>query len=73
MLAEAGANEVEIMRILGHTKPDQAHYYIREANKPKVTRAGMAKWEAADEAAEPAENGVQIFPMKREKRASGKL
>lgn len=48
MLAEAGANEVEIMRILGHTKPDQAHYYIRHASKPKVTRAGMAKWDAAD-------------------------
>jgi integrase len=49
MLAEAGCNELEIMRILGHAKPDQSHYYIRESNKAKVALAGMAKWEAADE------------------------
>lgn len=50
ILAENGADEVQLMRIFGWKKPDQAHYYIREANAAKIGRAGMAKWEAADEA-----------------------
>lgn len=54
VLAESGANEVEIMRILGHRKPEMAHYYIREASKKKVGRTGMRKWETADDDAEVA-------------------
>jgi integrase len=50
MLAESGCNEIEIMRILGHKKADQSHYYIREANKAEIASAGMRKWETADEA-----------------------
>jgi hypothetical protein len=36
------------MRILGHKKADQSHYYIREANKSKIAQSGMRKWEAAE-------------------------
>jgi integrase len=46
-LAEAGATELEIMRVLGHTKADQAHAYCIEASKRKLTDAAMSKWEAA--------------------------
>ena len=48
MLAEAECSEIEIMRILGHKKADQSHYYIREANKSKIAQSGMRKWEAAE-------------------------
>jgi integrase len=47
LLAEAGATELEIMRVLGHTKADQAHAYCVEAGKAKLTDAAMKKWEAA--------------------------
>jgi integrase len=49
ILAEHGCDELELMRIFGWKKPEQAHYYVREANKAKIARRGMAKWEAADD------------------------
>ena len=47
LLAEAGATELEIMRVLGHAKADQAHAYCVEASKHKLTDSAMKKWEAA--------------------------
>jgi integrase len=46
-LAEAGCTETEIMRVLGHTKADQAHAYCADADKLRITDSAMAKWEAA--------------------------
>jgi len=52
ILAENGATEHQLMKIFGWRKPEQAAYYVRETSKLVVARAGMAKWEAADEQTE---------------------
>jgi len=49
ILAERGATEQQLMKIFGWRKPDQAAYYVREANKADIIRAGMEKWEAAED------------------------
>jgi integrase len=54
-LAEAGATESEIMRMFGHSKPDQAHAYCADASSATLTASAMAKWEAHDDRKKQAE------------------
>src|SRR5262249_6585848 len=43
IMAECGADVLYLMRLFGWAKPDMANYYVREAKKLPINRAGMAK------------------------------
>jgi integrase len=45
-LAEAGCSVHEIMSILGHLTEKQAYEYVRQANRKKMAKSAMAKWNA---------------------------
>jgi integrase len=45
-LAEAGCSVHEIMSILGHLTEKQAYVYVRQANRKKMAKSAMAKWNA---------------------------
>jgi len=42
-LANAGANELEIMAFLGHTTPNEARTYIKKANRIRLADRGMER------------------------------
>lgn len=42
-LADAGANELEIMAFLGHRTPNEARTYIKKANRKRLADRGMER------------------------------
>jgi integrase len=48
-LAEAGCTLAEIMAIQGWKTPAVALLYIRQAEKKRLARSGMARWDEADQ------------------------
>jgi integrase len=46
-LAEAGCSISEIMAITGHKNPALALHYAKRAEKKKLARSAMDRWEAA--------------------------
>lgn len=49
-LAEAGAEVMEIMAVLGHKTPKMAMYYAEQARQARMNETAVAKWDAAIEA-----------------------
>jgi integrase len=49
-LAEAGCSINEIMTITGHRSPAMALHYAKRAEKKRLARTAMDRWEAADDA-----------------------
>jgi integrase len=47
-LAEAGCSISEIMAITGHRSPGMALHYAKRAEKKRLARAAIDRWEAAD-------------------------
>ena len=48
-LAEAGAEVMEIMAVLGHKTPKMAMYYCEQARQVRMNENAVAKWDAAIE------------------------
>jgi integrase len=48
-LAEAGAEVMEIMAVLGHKTPKMAMYYCEQARQARMNENAVAKWDAAIE------------------------
>ena len=48
-LAEAGAEVLEIMAVLGHKTPKMAMFYCEQARQAKINESAVVKWEAAIE------------------------
>lgn len=46
-LADAGANELEIMSFLGHATPNEARTYIKKANRKQLADRGMQRLQSA--------------------------
>jgi integrase len=46
-LAEAGAEVMEIMAVLGHKTPKMAMYYCEQARQARMNENAVAKWDAA--------------------------
>jgi integrase len=46
-LAEAGAEVMEIMAVLGHKTPKMAMFYCEQARQAKMNENAVAKWDAA--------------------------
>lgn len=51
-LAEAGAEVMEIMSVLGHKTPKMAMFYCEQARQARINENAVAKWDAAIEANE---------------------
>jgi len=47
-LAEAGCSISEIMAITGHRSPGMALHYTKRAEKKRLARTAIDRWEAAD-------------------------
>ena len=47
-LAEAGCSINEIMTITGHRSPAMALHYTKRAEKKRLARSAIDKWEAAE-------------------------
>ncbi|MGO9685116.1 MAG: tyrosine-type recombinase/integrase [Beijerinckiaceae bacterium] len=50
-LAEAGCSISEIMAITGHRSPGMALHYAKRAEKKRLARSGMKRWEDSEELA----------------------
>ncbi|MGO9847550.1 MAG: tyrosine-type recombinase/integrase [Methylocella sp.] len=48
-LAEAGCSISEIMAITGHRSPGMALHYAKRAEKKRLARSGMKRWEDSEE------------------------
>ena len=48
-LAEAGAEVMEIMSVLGHKSPKMAMFYCDQARQSRMNENAVAKWDAAIE------------------------
>jgi hypothetical protein len=48
-LAEAGCSISEIMAITGHRSPGMALHYAKHAEKKRLARSGMKRWEDSEE------------------------
>jgi integrase len=48
-LAEAGCSLHEIMSILGHLSEKEAAEYVRQAQRKRMAKSGIGKWEAASD------------------------
>jgi integrase len=46
-LAEAGAEVMEIMSVLGHKTPKMAMFYCEQARQARINENAVAKWDAA--------------------------
>ena len=46
-LAEAGAEVMEIMAVLGHKSPKMAMFYAEQARQARMNENAVAKWDAA--------------------------
>jgi integrase len=61
-LANAGANELEIMAFLGHRTPNEARTYIKKANRRQLSDRGMARLQKPK-----SEQPVSNLPAKLDK------
>ena len=52
-LAEAGAEVMEIMSVLGHKSPKMAMFYCDQARQSRMNENAVAKWDAAIETKGP--------------------
>jgi hypothetical protein len=48
-LAEAGAEVMEIMAVLGHKTPKMAMFYCEQVRQERMNENAVAKWDAAIE------------------------
>jgi len=67
-LAEAGCSISEIMAITGHRSPGMALHYAKRAEKKRLARSGMKRWEDSEELATAAASGTAEVSNLRTKR-----
>lgn len=59
-LAEAGAEVMEIMAVLGHKTPKMAMYYCEQARQERLNESAVGKWDASIE-----KNAAKVVAKKR--------
>lgn len=64
-LAEAGCSISEIMAITGHRSPGMALHYAKRAEKKRLARSGMKRWEdSEDSATDAVTNSAQVSNLR---------
>jgi len=67
-LAEAGCSISEIMAITGHRSPGMALHYAKRAEKKRLARSGMKRWEDSEEPGNSAASPIGEVSNLRTKR-----